>query len=503
MIDVDTIVGDSALLGTPYPSDAQVISSSTSQPYKASDLRDLLYQMTFDIAQNTLRLTETVQTLVNNISQRGKDIDLIVLGPTAHTRMVQGALTEGSINVNLMTKADTVPDPQELRGGSEKVAIVGMSGRFPGGEDLQEFWDTLLAGADLHKKVSLSAIPKKTIFCRLNHFAPRKIPPSRFDLEEHYDPTGAKKNTLVTEHGCFLDNPGVFDSRLFNVSPREAIQMDPVQRLLLMVSYEAMEMAGYHRGGTPSTDPKRIATYMAQTTDDWREVTQTQAVDMYYIPGQVRAFTPGRINYHFKWEGASHSIDAACSGSSTAVQLACRALLSRECDTALAGGGAINCSTAAFAGCGRGGFLSPTGGCKTFRDDADGYCRGDGVGVVVLKRLEDAIADNDNILGVISGSARTYSSNAASITAPCAESQAKIYKQVLHQASYDPNDIGYVEMHGTGTQLGDLTEMTSVCGVFSEARPKDHPLVIGAVKANVGHGEAVRSIPIVSPDSRR
>ena len=271
--------------------------------------------------------------------------------------------------------------------------------------------------------------------------------------------------------------------------------MEPVQRLLLMACYEAMEMAGYTPGGTPSADSKRIATYMAQTTDDWREINQTQGVDIYYVPGFVRAFTPGRINYHFKWEGPSYSVDTACSGSTTTVQLACRALLSRECDTALAGGGQVNVTPAAFAGCGRGGFLSSTGGCKTFRDDADGYCRGEGVGVVVLKRLEDAVNDNDRILAVISGSARTYSAEAVSITQPHLESQVRIFNKVLHQASMDPLDIGYIEMHGTGTKWGDLTEMQSVAEVFGATRSNDHPLAVGAVKANVGHSEAVNLSP--------
>ena len=271
--------------------------------------------------------------------------------------------------------------------------------------------------------------------------------------------------------------------------------MEPVQRLLLMTSYEAMEMAGYTPGGTPSTDPKRIATYMSQTTDDWREINQTQGVDIYYVPGIVRAFTPGRINYHFKWEGPSYSVDTACSGSTTTVQLACQALLSRECDTALAGGGQVNATPAGFAGCGRGGFLSPTGGCKTFSNEADGYCRGEGVGVVVLKRLEDAVEDNDRILAVISGSVRTYSAEAVSITQPHLGSQVKIFEKVLQQASMDPQDIGYIEMHGTGTKWGDSTEMQSVAEVFGAARSKEHPLAVGAVKANVGHSEAVYPLP--------
>lgn len=267
--------------------------------------------------------------------------------------------------------------------------------------------------------------------------------------------------------------------------------MDPVQRLLLMATYEALEMAGYTQNGSLSTDSKRIATYIAQATDDWRSINECQGVDIYYIPGVARAFTPGRLNYHFKWQGASHSVDAACAGGTTAVNLACSALIARECDTALAGGGSILTAPGVYAGLSRGGFLSPTGGCKTFRDDADGYCRGEGIGVVVLKRLEDAVADNDNVQAVIKTSARTYSADAASITQPHAETQVNLYKQVLQQASVDPADIGYIEMHGTGTQWGDLTEMQSVMDVFGTKRTKENPLVVGAVKANVGHGEAV------------
>ena len=267
--------------------------------------------------------------------------------------------------------------------------------------------------------------------------------------------------------------------------------MDPSQRLLLMASYEALEMAGYAPDGSTSTNAKRIATYMAQVTDDWRAINECQGADIYYIPGICRAFTPGRLNYHYKWEGASHSIDAACAGGTTAVSLACSALIARECDTALAGGGSILTAPGVWAGLCRGSFLSPTGNCKPLRDDADGYCRGEGVGVVVLKRLEDAIADNDNIQAVINSSARSYSADAVSITQPHAESQAKLYKRVLQQASIDPLDVGYVEMHGTGTQWGDLMEVTSISDVFGEGRTKEYPLVIGAVKANVGHGEAV------------
>ena len=314
---------------------------------------------------------------------------------------------------------------------------------------------------------------------------------SRFDLDEYFDPDGVVKGSLSTQYGCFIDKPGLFDSRLFNVSPREAAQMDPMQRLLLMITYEAMEMAGYAPDGSVLTNGKRVATYIAQSTDDWRAINEYEGPDIYFIPGVARAFAPGRLNYHFKWEGASHSLDAACAGGTSAVDLACSALLARECDTALAGGGSILKCPGNWSGLCRGGFMSTTGNCKPLREDADGYCRGEGVGIVVLKRLEDAIADNDNIQAVINSSARSYSADAVSITQPHAESQAKLYRRVLQDASIDPLDIGYVEMHGTGTQWGDLMEVTSISDVLAAGRTKEYPLIIGAVKANVGHGEAV------------
>jgi acyl transferase domain-containing protein len=270
--------------------------------------------------------------------------------------------------------------------------------------------------------------------------------------------------------------------------------MDPIQRLLLMTSYEALEMAGYSQDSTLSTNSKRIATYFGQAADDWREVNASQDVDVYYIPATVRAFAPGRLNYHYKWGGASYSLDSACASSSTAVLLACNALIARDCDTALAGGGSVLTSPTPYAGLSRANFLSPTGGCKTFCNDADGYCRGEGVGVVVLKRLEDAIADNDNIQAVIRGGARNYSSNATSITHPSTEAQQLLYKGLLQKSCVEPDEVGFVEMHGTATQAGDMAEMTSVTSVFGNGRAKNNPLIVGAVKANVGHGEAVSSI---------
>lgn len=177
-----------------------------------------------------------------------------------------------------------------------------------------------------------------------------------------------------------MDNLGHFDARLFNMSPREATSIDPAHRLLLMTTYEALQMSGYSPNRTPSTQTHRIGTFMGQTSDDWREVNAGQNIDAFWTPGGMRAFGPGRLNYHFGWEGPSYSCDAACSSSMAAIQVGVHALANRECDMAVAGGANILISSEPFAGLSRGGFLSMTGSCKTWDSKADGYCRADGVG---------------------------------------------------------------------------------------------------------------------------
>lgn len=194
----------------------------------------------------------------------------------------------------------------------------------------------------------------------------------------------------------------------------------------------------------------------------------------------------GRINYHFKFGGPSYSIDTACSSGLAAIQLACSALWSKECDTAVAGGLSILTSPDLYAGLSRGHFLSPTGSCKTFDNDADGYCRADGVGTVVLKRFDDAKADNDCILAVILGAATNHSTESVSITRPHAGAQAALFKEILYRTGTDPLDVSYVETHGTGTQAGDGVEMESVTSVLAPAprsnERKKRPIYVGSVK---------------------
>ncbi|KAL7793749.1 putative polyketide synthase [Trichoderma ceciliae] len=450
---------------------ARMVSPSSGLDYQNISLGSLLSQVIDDIANNTLLVDETIDACISRLDKKTA-FDVSVPGLTSYLPAVEQALKIHQIPYTVKRLAkDTT---SSLRGGSDMIAIIGMSGRFPGSNSPEEFWDDILA-ANSHIE---------------------KVPKSRWDLEVFYDPDdkGERKNGTTATHGAWLESPGFFDNRLFNMSPREASQTDPIHRLLLTTSYEALESAGYSPGGSLSTESSRIASFFGQTSADWQDVLNQAGIDIYYIPGVGRAFASGRVNHHFKWGSTSLSVDAACATGIATVSLAVSALLARECDMALAGGGAVHVSPNTYSGLSKAGMVSTTGGCRTFHDDADGYVRGEAVSVVVLKRLEDAVAENDNILGVIRGSAQTYDSTSTSILHPSHVSQERIYKEVLRQSGLEPQDIDYVEMHGTGTQVGDVEEMTSVMNVLASNRSKNDPLTVGAVKAVVGHGEAAAGV---------
>ena len=397
--------------------------------------------------------------------------------PNMTKSMVAALTASGQRDVSI--EENQLPPPNmskdDYRLNEDKIAIVGMAGRFPGAADHNALWDLLEKGLDVH----------------------REVPNDRFDAAAHYDASGKGKNKSHTPFGCFIEEPGLFDARFFNMSPREAAQTDPMGRLALVTAYEALEMSGFVPDRTPSTRLHRVGTFYGQTSDDWREINAAENIDTYFITGGVRAFAPGRINYFFKFSGPSFSIDTACSSSLAAIQLACTSLWAGDCDTACAGGLNVLTNPDIFAGLSKGQFLSKTGSCKTYDNDADGYCRGDGCGTVILKRYKDAIADKDNILGCILGAATNHSAEAVSITHPHAGAQETLYRQVLNNAGVDAHEISYVEMHGTGTQAGDGIEMTSVSNVFAprdRQRSDDEPLYLGAIKANIGHGEAASGI---------
>jgi acyl transferase domain-containing protein len=303
---------------------------------------------------------------------------LLSIGPThAASNLANMLKSQTDLEIILRRSASvksesttSIPDNHGSVGRS-KLAIVGMAGRFPDAASHQALWELLERGLDVH----------------------REVPKDRFDVKTHSDPTGKQRNTSHTRYGCWMENPGLFDPRFFNMSPREAFQTDPMQRLALTTAYEALEMAGYVPNRTRSTKLDRIGTFYGQTSDDWREINAAQDIDTYFITGGVRAFGPGRINYYFGFSGPSFSIDTACSSSAAAIQLACTSLWAGDCDTAIVGGLSCMTNPDIFAGLSRGQFLSKNGPCATFDHDADGYCRADGVGTVIIKRLEYALAE--------------------------------------------------------------------------------------------------------------
>lgn len=356
---------------------------------------------TFSSPLDLVKAATALNAGLKSEASSNPNIDLYLMGPSCHAAYFIEVLKSGrhiSVVENIGNRNEDFADT------SQRIAIVGMGGRGPGStgnsasDDLDHYWNVILTGRDLVSE----------------------IPPGRFDAPHLFEAqnmshNGQKSDGCVstTKFGCFLANPGHFDARFFSISPREAMMMDPGSRLFQMAAVEALQMAGYSCGQTRTTDPSRIAVFYGQSDDDgYVTAHHEKGCDAYTLQAAQRAFAPGRVAFHHGWEGPTWAIDCACSTSSSLIHSACKSLLAREIDMAVAGAANVLAFPHGFCGMSKSGCLSATGNCKTFRDDADGYCRGEFVGAVVLKRLEDAMAHNDNILAVIAGSARNQSGNA-------------------------------------------------------------------------------------------
>lgn len=478
--DIDYVVGNSSLLSTPLRpgykvwgiggNDANATYSNWGHLLRAAALQTLSQRL--DIVQTMGKLSAHLGTT--------KHIDIKMMGPSGHAAYLVNVLKTG---LGMWTRHVSVDDDLTARSSSEGVregaiAIVGMAGKGPSSEDLDEFWNIIETGKDCHQEIPIDRFSLDEYYCA-KHGAARSARP------------GEVKCTMTCRHGCFIKNPGHFDAKFFHISPREALLMDPVARLFLMSAYEALERAGYSAGQTRTTDPNKMAVFFGASADDWYKVSHSAlGCDAYTLQSMQRAFGPGRLAFQMKWEGPTYALDSACAGATSAMHLASMSLLSRDIDMAVAGATNVLSDPHSFNLLSKAGVLSDTGNCKTYRDDADGYCRADFSGAVVLKRLEDAIAHNDQILAVIAASARNHSGNSTSITTSDANAQERLFNKALRNARLAPHDVSYVEMHGTGTQVGDRAEMTAVSNVFSP-RPTGQPLPVGAIKANIGHSEAV------------
>ncbi|CAI7591626.1 unnamed protein product [Penicillium glandicola] len=481
-LDINRIIDGLAIK---KPEQSLSVFAGTGASVEKGNFAILLEGAVRQVLLEPIRWNVILEKLQSWIGNGGATSFTVVPIGTTADQLIYTALKQTSLRT-LISAANPQAQKvyQEAHGSPEnskkpKLAIIGMSGRFPDAKDNQAFWDLLYQGLDVHKPV----------------------PDLHWNAKTHVDPTGKKKNTSATPFGCWLDDPAGFDARFFNISPREAPQIDPAQRLALMTAYEAIEQAGIVPDMTPSTRRDRVGVFYGVTSNDWMETNSSQNIDTYFIPGGNRAFIPGRINYCFKFSGPSFAVDTACSSSLAGIHIACNSLWRGDIDTAIAGGTNVLTNPDFTAGLDRGHFLSRTGNCKTFDDGADGYCRGEGVGTVIIKRLDDAIADNDPILGVILGASTNHSAESESITRPHAGAQRAIFRKILNQGAVDPYSVSYVEMHGTGTQAGDAGEMSSVLDTFAppltqvrKGRTSKETLYLGSAKANIGHGEAASGV---------
>ncbi|KAF2258098.1 ketoacyl-synt-domain-containing protein [Lojkania enalia] len=471
--EVDYIVGqNSNFLDKPLICSNQDIWGMDDPSATYATWGDMLRAICLQLLSCPLDLTLTVGRLCTKLSE--VDIARIIpIGTSCHTPYLAGALRTGGKVVSIQDQQSFIRENLSLQ--NDRIAIVGMAGRGPGCDNADQLWELIMAKQDL---------------CR-------EIPEDRFKIDEFYCDTHGKggKCTMTTRYGCFMDNPGNFDARFFHISPREAMVMHPGHRQFLMSSYEALEMAGYSDGRTQAIDPTRIAVFHGQCSDDWYNHSHpTLGCDAYTLQGQQRAFGSGRVAWQFNWEGPTYSLDSACASSTSCIHLACISLLSKDIDMAVAGASNILSYPHAFNCLSKAGVLSDSGNCKTFRDDADGYSRGDFVGAVVLKRLEDAVAHNDNILAVVAASGRNHSGNSTSITTSDAGAQERLLQKLFRNAQVSPNDISYVEVHGTGTQIGDPAEIGALSSFFKHRHPLHGPVALGGVKANFGHSEAAAGL---------
>jgi len=365
---------------------------------------------------------------------------------------------------------------EKLRGyeeaAHEPIAIVGLGCRFPGGsEDPESYWHLLRNGVD----------------------AIREVPAERWDVEEYYDRDPSASGKMTTRWGGFLKNVDLFDPDFFGISPREAIVMDPQHRLLLEVTWEALEHAGI-----PPTDLAGSMTgvFVGFVNVDYQALLASTMddIDIFSASGAATSILANRISYALNLQGPSLALDTACSSSLVTVHLACQSLRRHESDVALAGGVNLTLLPEITVVLSKAGMLSPRGRCQTFSASADGYVRGEGCGMVVLKRLSDAQAAGDRILAVIRGSAVNHGGRGNGLSAPNALQQEAVIRAALADSRLEPNDIDYIEAHGTGTRLGDPVEFEALMSVFGKDRPADRPLVLGSVKTNIGHLESAAGI---------
>ncbi len=353
--------------------------------------------------------------------------------------------------------------------GAEPIAVVGIGCRLPGGVTGPEsYWELLESGTN----------------------AVTEVPADRWDAEAFYDPDLTAPGRMPTKWGAYLNDIAGFDADFFGITPREAAAMDPQQRVLLEVAWEALENAGL---APDQLGESRTAVMMGVYYTEYQNSSagNPDTIDAYSATGNAHSVTVGRISYLLGLKGPAVAVDTACSSSLVSIHLACQSLRMRESDLALAGGVSLNLRPETQLALAKWGMLSPHGKCYAFDSRADGFVRGEGAGVVVLKRLTDAVRDGDRVLGVVRGSAVNQDGRSNGLTAPNAPSQRDVITRALRSADVPAASVNFIETHGTGTGLGDPIEFDALAAVYGRG---DAPCALGAVKTNMGHLEGAAGV---------
>lgn len=426
-------------------------------------------------------MTEKVY-IVKNVSVKKEDFfafDAMILTETGEiiAEITNASLKKARSLSQLGNLLQVIADNPENIKKEMKIAIIGLSGQYPCAKNIEEFWENLKNGKDCITE----------------------IPEDRWDWREYFDKDKNKPGKMYCKWGGFLDGVDLFDPSFFNISPREAVYMDPQERMFLECAYKTLEDAGYTRNINDGQFSNRlggnVGVYAGVMYEEYPLYgAQEQVLGRMLTLGGTPSSIANRVSYIFNFHGPSMAVDTMCSSSLTAIHLACQSLERGECDAAIAGGVNVSIHPNKYLLLSQGKFVSTKGRCESFGKGGDGYVPGEGVGAVLLKPLYKAIIDGDHIYGVIIGSMLNAGGKTSGYSVPNPAAQGDLIKKTIEKAGIDARLISYIEAHGTGTSLGDPIEITGLTKAFRYFTRDNKFCAIGSVKSNIGHCESAAGI---------